>query len=77
MKHTVIIGAVIDRFEEDNAVLLVGEDERQAIFPAASLPEGLSEGDYIRMEISYDVKATKAAMEEAARLLDELRGSRS
>lgn len=77
MKHTVIIGAVVDRFEEDNAVLLVGEDERQAIFPAASLPEGLSEGDYIRMEISYDVKATKAAMEEAARLLDELRGSRS
>lgn len=77
MKHTVIIGAVIDRFEEDNAVLLIGEDDQQAIFPAASLPEGLSEGDYIRMEISYDVKATKAAMEEAARLLDELRGSRS
>ena len=77
MKHTAIIGAVVDRFEENNAVLLVGEDERQAIFPADSLPEGLSEGDYIRMEIFYDAKATKAATEEAARLLDGLRGRRA
>ena len=62
MKNAVKIGAVIDRFEGDNAVLLVGQDGRQAVFPAAGLPEGLSEGDYIRMEISYDVKATKAAI---------------
>ena len=77
MKNALKIQAVVDRFEDDNAILLIGEDDQQAIFPVASLPEGLSEGDYIRMEISYDVKATKAAMEEAARLLDELRGSRS
>jgi hypothetical protein len=77
MKNAVKIGAVIDRFEGDNAVLLVGKDERQAFFPTADLPEGLSEGDYIRMEISYDAKATKAAMEESTRLLDELRGRRS
>ena len=77
MKNAIGIEAVVDRFEDDHAILLIGKDEQQAIFPAASLPEGLSEGDYIRMEISYDVKATKAAMEEAARLLDELRGSRS
>ena len=76
MKNTVIIGAVIDRFEEDNAILLLGQDERQTVFPAAGLPEGLSEGDYIRMEISYDAKATKAAMEESTRLLDKLRGRR-
>ena len=77
MKNAVKIGAVIDRFEGDNAVLLVGQDGRQAVFPAAGLPEGLSEGDYIRMEISYDAKATKAAMEESTRLLDALRGRRS
>ena len=77
MKNAVEIKAVVDRFEDDNASLLIGEDERQTIFPAASLPEGLSEGDYIRMVISYDAKATKAAMEEAARLLNNLRGSRS
>ena len=76
MKNAVEIEAVIDRFEGDNAVLLVGHDERQAIFPAAGLPEGISEGDYIHMEISYDAKATNAAMEESTRLLDELRGRR-
>ena len=77
MKNAVELMAVVDRFEDDNAILLIGEDERQTIFPAASLPEGLSEGDYIRMVISYDAKATKAAMEEVARLLNNLRGSRS
>ena len=76
MKNAVKIGAVIDRFEGDNAVLLVGREEQQAVFPVAGLPEGLSEGDYIRMVISYDAKATKAALEESTRLLDELRGGR-
>lgn len=76
MKDEVTIHAVVDRFEDGDAVLLVEQDERQVIFPAAYLPEGLSEGDYIRMKISYDLKATKAAAEESARLLDELRVSR-
>lgn len=76
MRDEVEIKAVVDRFEDGNAVLLVGQDERQAVFPAASLPEGISEGDYIRMEISYDAEATKAAAEESARLLKELRVSR-
>lgn len=69
--------AVIDRFEGENAVLLVGEDERQAIFPAKELPEGLNEGDYLRMNIVYDTEATQSAREEAARLLETLRGRRS
>lgn len=76
MKEEVTIKAVVDRFEDGNAVLLVGQDEQQAVFPAAELPQGLSEGDYIRMKISYDAKATKAATEESTRLLNELRESR-
>ncbi len=77
MKNAMELKAVVDRFEDDNAILLVGGEERQVVFPAASLPEGLSEGDYIRMVISYDAKATKVATEEATRLLDEMRGRRS
>ena len=50
MKQTEMT-AVIDRFEGENAVLLVGDDERQVVFPAAALPEGLNEGDYLRMSI--------------------------
>ncbi len=64
--------AVIDRFEGESAVLLVGEDERQVLFPVRELPEGLNEGDYLRMNIMYDVDATRNAQEEAQRLLDAL-----
>ena len=35
-------------------------------FPTEELPAGLSEGDYIRWEISFDEERTKAAREEAA-----------
>ena len=71
-----MVTAVIDRFEDENAVLLVGGSERQVIFPAAALPEGLDEGDYLRMNICYDAEATRRAMEESTRMLDALRGRR-
>ena len=64
--------AVIDRFEEDKAVLLVGSAEKKVVFPAEELPEGLQEGDYIRLDISFDEEATRAAREEAAALLRDL-----
>ena len=50
--------AVIDRFEEDKAVLLVGEQEKKVVFPADELPAGLSEGDYIRW-LSLDHKSRR------------------
>ena len=34
MKDEVTVKAVVDRFEGERAVLLVGQEERQAIFPA-------------------------------------------
>ena len=60
--------AVIDRFEENKAVLLVGEDEISVVFPRKYLPEDLGEGDYIKFEIFYDEEATKKANEEAKAL---------
>ena len=66
--------ADIDRFEADKAVPLVGEEEKKVVFPADELPVGLSEGDYIRWEISFDEERTKEAREEAAALLKELKG---
>ena len=77
MKNERKTTAVIDRFEGENVVLLVGEDERQVIFPAKELPEGLNEGDYLRMNIVYDTDATQSAREEAERLLETLRRRRS
>ena len=64
--------AVIDRIEEDKAVLLVGEEEKKVIFPLTYLPEGVGEGDYLKLEICPDPEATKNAREEAAELLKSL-----
>lgn len=65
----VVVGAVIDRYEGDKAVLLVGEEEKQVVFPTEALPAGLDEGDYIRLEISFDPQATEQAQQEADALL--------
>lgn len=63
--------AVIDRFEENKAVLLIGEDEIPVVFPKKYLPEHVSEGDYIKVEIFYDEEATKQA-DAAAKALQQL-----
>lgn len=64
-----MISAVIDRFESEKAVLLLGDDERQVLFPRVYLPDVLGEGDYIKIEITYDKEATEAAEKEANDLL--------
>ncbi len=67
--------AVIDRFEEDKAVLLVGEDEDvKVVFPKEYLPDEAEEGDYLSVDISIDMEATEAARAEAEALLKELKG---
>lgn len=64
--------AVIDRFEEDKAVLLVGESETKVVFPRRLLPRGLREGDYLQLNIAYDEVATQRARAEAKSLLTAL-----
>ncbi|MCI6085380.1 DUF3006 domain-containing protein [Selenomonas sp.] len=66
-----MISAYIDRFEEDKAVLLLGDDMKKVNFPKSYLPDGLAEGDYITMDIAYDKEATEAAEEEARKLMSE------
>jgi hypothetical protein len=45
------IKAVIDRFEEDDAVLLVGEKEDVHIVPRSSLPHGAIAGLWLLVEV--------------------------
>lgn len=68
-----MISAVIDRFEEDKVVLLVGEDEQKVIFPKNLLDENLKEGDYLSIDIKYDEVATKKAVAEIEDLLKSLK----
>ena len=42
--------ATIDRFEEDEAVLILSEDEHEYIVPGTSLPEGVVQGLWLQVE---------------------------
>lgn len=46
------IRATIDRFEEDKAVLIVGEDEH--IVPRTFLPHGVVQGLWLLVEVEDD-----------------------
>lgn len=67
-----MLSAVIDRFEEDKAVLLIGEEEQKVIFPRNLLSSSLKEGDYLTIDINYDEKATLQAKEEIDLLFNSL-----
>ena len=56
--------AVIDRFEEDIAVLLVGEKERQVVVPRKSLPRGVKEGHWLKINIEEESLVSAAIDEE-------------
>lgn len=68
-----MISAVIDRFEENKAVLLAGDEEIKVNFPRALLDKNLKEGDYITIDIKYDAEATQKAKDEVAALLKSLK----
>ena len=67
------ISAYIDRFEGDLAVLYLGDDDnmKKVNFPKCCLPEGVGEGDYLRIDIAYDKEATEKAEQEALDLLKD------
>jgi hypothetical protein len=67
--------AVIDRFEGDVAVLLVGDKERQVVVPRKSLPAGVKEGHWLKVELDGDnlVSAVIDA-EETAKMKQRIAG---
>ena len=69
--------AVIDRFEEGFAVLLMGDDERQIEVPRAVLPRGAREGHWLRIELDGEQVLSATIDEEEtartqARIADKL-----
>ena len=65
------VKAVIDRFEGDRAVLLIGEGETAVNWPRQLLPDA-TEGDVLTVTINVDAAATRQAREEAASLLNAM-----
>ncbi|MGI6091918.1 MAG: DUF3006 domain-containing protein [Veillonellaceae bacterium] len=66
------VKVVIDRFEEHNAVLLIGEEEIATNWPRTALPEGAEEGDILQVNIAIDGEATRLARSEAESLLRKI-----
>jgi len=72
--ETIRLQLVIDRIEENKAVLLVRPDEKREIYwPQDQLPEGIKEGQIINVEIEVDEEATKKAEERVSDLIQRLK----
>lgn len=68
------IRVFIDRIEEDQAVLLVGEQGLVASWPVSLLPPGVREGEYCTVRWASDPSATaqaKARVEDLIRKLSQ------
>ena len=68
------IQAIIDRFEGSKAVLFLGEEEVQVVWPRRILPKEVKEGDILQVTLQIDNEATAAAKAEAENLLEQILG---
>ncbi|QJW47878.1 DUF3006 domain-containing protein [bacterium BFN5] len=66
------IKAVVDRFEHDKAILLIGESGLSVVWPRISLPLTVKEGDHLKLGIAIDKKSTADARQKAEELLKSL-----
>lgn len=75
------VQAVVDRFEEDKAVILLGEEQDELVVDRDKLPAGTREGDWLRVEVEDDIllgseldpAATRSAQTRIADKLERLR----
>ena len=73
--------AVIDRFEGEHAVLLLGDGEKQLVVPRKSLPGEAKEGTWLQIVVKdgvltnavIDAEETASAKERIAEKLARLR----
>ncbi len=65
--------AVIDRFEGNVAVLLVGDKEEKVDFPKTLLPKGSKEGSWLKVVIELDEEGTAKQTEKIEGMLDKLK----
>jgi len=69
--------AVVDRIEEGmHAVLHIGPDEVELIVEVELLPEGIAEGDWLRLGFGADPERTAARRSDLEGRLDRIRRTR-
>ncbi len=68
--------AFVDRFEGDQVVLLLGDDEEVRIaVPIHWAPQGVREGMVLKVDFTIDENATREAKAKVKALYDDLGGS--
>lgn len=65
--------AVIDRFEEDFAVVLLGDEEIRVDIPRKYLPKGSREGSWLTVGFELDPEGEGQQREKIGKLLDKLK----
>lgn len=66
-----IIVLILDRFEEDKAVLIADSGEK-IIWPKNKLPEGVREGAVLNFDLKTDAEAEEEKRKTAKDLLNEI-----
>lgn len=67
------IKAFLDRYDGEFAVLLLGDEGREALWPADMLPDGVGEGSVLWIDISVDAAAQADARRQIDEFIDRLR----
>ncbi|HHY81630.1 MAG TPA: DUF3006 domain-containing protein [Clostridiales bacterium] len=65
--------AVIDRIENNTAVVLFGEEEIAVNIPLILLPDGAKEGSILKVNLELDTAAELQQREKISRLLEKLK----
>ena len=65
--------AVIDRFENEYAIILLGDDEIRVDFPRQLLPKGAKEGSWLNVIFELDIEGTNQQEEKIRGLLEKLK----
>ncbi len=65
--------AVIDRIENDLAILLVGDQEIQVDIPVSLLPDGAKEGSWLTIDMKLDLDAEQQQRKKISGMLERLK----
>ena len=66
------IKAVVDRFEGEYAILMVGDPEESVDFPKKLLPKGTKEGSWLWLDFELDPEGEEKQREKMKNLMDKL-----
>jgi len=65
--------AVVDRIENQTAVLLFGDEGIKVDMPLKLLPAGTREGSFLQVDFTLDREGEAAQREKISNLLDKLK----